>query len=73
MTRPWLIRYYAGNLRADNWSSQGFAKELLNAKKSAVVHIIIEHWHSARIYNRRNGKEVCILTRTAAGITVKVN
>ena len=72
LTRPWLVRYYAsGNLGVDNWSSQGFAKNITNAKRGGVVHLIVEHWSCARIFSRVTNKQVCVLTRTSMGITVK--
>ena len=70
-SRSWVIRYYAGSgLGVNNWSSQGYAMALINAKRCAVVHIIVEHWHCARIFNRYTGDQVCVLKRTVAGISV---
>ena len=69
--RQWVVRYYADTrLGVDNWSSQGYAKELINAKRSAVVHLITEHWSYARIYSRHSPIAVCVLKRTAHGISI---
>ena len=70
-SRPWTIYYYAqGILAQDNWSAHGCAKELMNAKSAAVVRLIREYWHSAKIIDRYTGRVVCRLARTKQGITV---
>lgn len=69
--RPVEIRYYAGaRLGLNNWSVQGYALTPINAKRAAVVRLIIEQWSRAVIVDRYTGDILCTLTRTALGITV---